>query len=640
MIPEFGLVCLILALMMSLVQAVVAPVGLLSQRFAFCLTLSKPAAFGQSFFVVIGFFTLMSCFVQDDFTLSYIAQNSNANLPLVYKICAVWGAHEGSLLLWSLILALWTVAVAAMTKALPKEVSVLVLSILGAISIGFLLLLLQTSNPFARLLPFSPNEGADLNPLLQDPGFVLHPPFLYMGYVGLAVPFAFAITAMLLKNKQIPWAAWARPWALLAWSFLTVGITLGSWWAYYELGWGGWWFWDPVENASFMPWLVGAALGHALLITSSSKEKLFNSWSLLLALSAFILSLIGTFLVRSGVVSSVHAFASDPSRGTFILGFLALVVMLSFGLFMTRGIKNQAISRTSAYSRESLMLLGNVILYVATLTVLLGTLYPIFIEVLKQERLSVGPPYFNSVFIPIMLPLLGLMAIAPHIKWREDTIGLLWPKIKIGLLLLPIVIVAIYFLRDFPIMSTVGILFGGWVIVATLLAVWKLKTTGKLILSRWGMILAHFGIGLAVLGIALTTTLETEKDLKMSLGDTITIQDYEFVFKDLKDIQGPNYEGIQATFVINQHQKLLCKLYPEKRFFIPRNTPMTETAIYPGLFRDFYIALGERLEDGSWTVRLYIKPFIRFIWLGGLLIALGAFISSLVAFRQTARGTI
>lgn len=639
MIPEFGLVTLILALMMSLVQAFVAPVGLINQRFAFCQTFSRPAAFGQCFFVVISFVTLMCCFVQDDFSLEYIAQNSNSHLPLVYKICAVWGAHEGSLLLWSLILALWTVAVATRTKALPKDVSVIVLSILGCISIGFLLLLLQTSNPFARILPFSPNEGADLNPLLQDPGFVLHPPFLYMGYVGLAVPFAFAITAMILKNKPIPWATWARPWALLAWSFLTVGITLGSWWAYYELGWGGWWFWDPVENASFMPWLVGAALGHALLI-SASKQQLFNSWSLLLALSAFILSLIGTFLVRSGVVSSVHAFASDPSRGTFILGFLALVVMFSFGLFISRGIKAQTLSRSSAYSRESLMLLGNVILYVATLTVLLGTLYPIFIEVLKEERLSVGPPYFNSVFIPIMIPLLGLMAIAPHIKWGEDTIGLLWPKMKIALLLSPIVVASLFFLKDFPVMSYIGILFGAWVLAGTLFAVWKLNVNGNLGLSRWGMILAHFGIGLAVLGIALTTALETEKDLKMSLGETVRIQKYEFVFKDLKDIQGPNYEGIQATFLINQNQKLLNKLYPEKRFFIPRNTPMTETAIYPGLFRDFYIALGERLDDGSWTVRLYIKPFIRFIWLGGLMIALGAFIASLVAFRQTVRGSI
>ncbi len=630
MIPEFGLVCLIIALLMSMVAGLMSPIGLLTGRFSYWQHLAKPAVFIQSLFISLSFVTLMSAFAQDDFSLSYVVQNSNSQLPQVYKLCALWGAHEGSLLLWVLILSFWTLAVTLYTRRLPPKVGLCVAAVLCALSFGFLLLLLQTSNPFLRLLPFEPSDGADLNPLLQDPGFVLHPPFLYMGYVGLAVPFAFAIAALLFKEKAEMWATWARPWALLAWAFLTIGITLGSWWAYYELGWGGWWFWDPVENASFMPWLSATALVHALYV--ADKRKLFQSWSLLLAISAFILSLIGTFLVRSGVVSSVHSFASDPQRGLFILGFIAVVIVASFTLYFLRGFRKDK-QQASALSKESILLLGNIILFVAMLTVLLGTLYPIIAEVIMGERLSVGPPYFNAIFNPMCLPLLVLMAFGPHVKWQQD----MMTKAKKGALLALVGAIAIlYFIPcPFSLMAKIAIVLAMGLILSTLYIFYSARAK---LAPKWGMMAAHLGIGLSVLGMALTTSLEVEKDLTLKVGDSTHIQGYQFEFKALEDIEGSNYEGIKATFHINKNNQMLYQVYPEKRFFIARNMPMTETAIVPGLFKDFYIALGERLDNGSWTCRIYIKPFVRFIWLGGLLVALGAFISSIRAFKESKRG--
>ncbi|MBI2791084.1 MAG: heme lyase CcmF/NrfE family subunit [Gammaproteobacteria bacterium] len=636
MCPEIGLFCLILAFMMALVQTILPPIGLAFTRFTFLQSLSRPAVFAQCFFVLMSFVTLVSSFVQDDFSVAYIAHNSNTQLPLIYKFCATWGAHEGSLLLWSMILAFWSLAVAVYSKKLPKEASIVVLSILGAISIGFFLLLLQTSNPFLRLLPFSPTDGADLNPLLQDPGFVIHPPCLYMGYVGFAVPFAFAICAMVFKKYSTEWVKWARPWALLAWGFLTIGITLGSWWAYYELGWGGWWFWDPVENASFMPWLIGAALCHALLV--SNRNQSFIPWSVLLALSAFILSLIGTFLVRSGVISSVHAFASDPARGSFILCFLAIVIMGSCSLYLGRGLNVKAKPQSSLLSRESMMLLGNIVLFVSTLTVLLGTIYPIFLEVIQQERISVGAPYFNMVFIPLMLPILVLMIFAPHLQWQGNQLSLLWPHIKKLCLILLMLLIAIFFLpQSFTLLSTIGILLGSGVIIGTLYKLMKMAKDQNMFrfpLSRWSMIIAHVGLGVSVLGIALTTSLETEKEINMMPSETVEIQGYQFTFKNEKGVQGSNYEGLQAEFIVRKNSQIVATLFPEKRYFIPRNLPMTETAISPGLLRDFYIALGERSENGNWSVRIYIKPFVRWIWLGGLLVAIGAFFASIDAFRK------
>lgn len=632
MIPEFGLFCLILSMILAISLTILSPIGLIEEKFAFLQNIAKPAVYGQCFFVILSFLTLMFCFVNNDFSVAYVAQNSNSHLPLIYKICAVWGAHEGSLLLWSLILTIWMAAVAFFSKQLPQDLATMVLTVLGAIQVGFLVLLLHTSNPFARILPFFPEDGSDLNPLLQDPGFILHPPFLYLGYVGFAVPFAFALAAMSLR-KNIPWAMYARPWALMAWSFLTVGITLGSWWAYYELGWGGWWFWDPVENASFMPWLVGAALGHALMV--SSRNPVFSSWSMVLAISAFLLSLMGTFLVRSGVISSVHAFASDPKRGVFILGFLAVVSACSFGLYIFRAKSNNKIS-TRILSKEALILLGNVIFFVAMLTVLLGTLYPLIIEVLQNAKISVGPPYFNSVFIPIMFPLLMLMAIAPYLQWGQGSFSQLLKKIRVFLFVFGVLALGIFYFRHtISPLSVVGVVLGSWVAIGTLFkSVSFLMAYRTFPLKQWGMFFAHLGIGFTVLGISLTTSLESEKEFKMGVKDIARIGQYEFLFNDLKDIHGSNYEGKQGHFIIKKNQQRIAELFPEKRFFIPRELPMTETAILPGLLRDFYIALGERFEDGSWSVRCYIKPFIRWIWLGGILVAVGAFLSGLVAFRQ------
>lgn len=637
MIPELGLFSLILALLMAICLSILPIIGDLGKKSVIAsearqFSIAKRAAIGQCFFVVLSFGTLVYCFMSNDFSVEYVAQNSNSQLPSLYKFCAVWGAHEGSLLLWSLILTLWTLVVALYSQAIPTRFLSAVLSTLGLINTGFLLLLLFTSNPFLRLLPFSPVEGADLNPLLQDPGFVLHPPILYMGYVGFAIPFAFAVAFMLINDKTIPWAMFARPWALLAWAFLTLGITLGSWWAYYELGWGGWWFWDPVENASFMPWLVGVALGHALFVTS--KREQLSTWSLLLALSAFVLSLIGTFLVRSGVLSSVHAFASDPGRGTFILCFMGLAVTCAFGLYTRHLATQKSTSTIHTVSKESFILLGNIVLMVAMLTVLLGTLYPLIIDVFSQEKLSVGPAYFNQVFVPLFCCMLVIMGATPSFQWHQDNLKRFWQQNRKRLtlyLILSMGLLLTLYQRILP-LSMLGMLLGSLLIGGMLFELlnrphWK----------KWGMILAHLGMGITVLGISLTTSLETEKEFTLAVGETVPVADYTFAFQGTSDIKGMNFEGKQGHFIISHENKIISQLYPEKRYFTARQLVMTETAIQPGFWRDFYIALGEKFDDGSWSVRIYIKPFIRWIWLGGILIALGAMVSSIDAFAALKR---
>ena len=628
MIPELGLFSLILALGFALTGMSIPLFAYFYPNLPLYQKWARSSAYGQGFFVLIGFLTLMFCFVQDDFSVAYIAKNSNTHLPLIYKWCALWGAHEGSLLLWSFVLSIWMMMVARFSHQLPKPIAIRVLGILGAVHVGFLLLLLHTSNPFERILPYFPTEGGDLNPLLQDPGFIIHPPFLYMGYVGFSVPFAFALAALTQKDQNIPWAVWARPWALLAFGFLTVGIVLGSWWAYYELGWGGWWFWDPVENASFMPWLVGAALIHALY--SYQKRSLFSNWGILLAMSAFFLSLMGTFLVRSGVLSSVHAFATDPLRGTFILSFLSIVLATSVGLYWYRFNQRQESVAFGLFSKGSFILLGNIILFVAMLTVMLGTLYPLILEVLNLGSISVGPPYYQTVFVPMMLVLLFLMIVAPHIFWDKDnSLGALKRSKKALIFLAAVaVIMALIASKLFSVLAIVGCVLGVWVIISALL-----KCKEGLNLSRFSMIIAHMGIGFFVLGATLTTTLDTEKDLQMQVGESLILSGYEFTFQSIKDIKGSNFEGMQAHFTAKRNNKVIAQMYPEKRFFIPRNLPMSETAIHAGLWGDLYIALGEKLDNG-WSVRLYIKPFIRWIWLGGLMIAFGAWCASAVAFRE------
>ncbi|MFI4938104.1 MAG: heme lyase CcmF/NrfE family subunit [Candidatus Berkiellales bacterium] len=663
MIPEIGLFCLILAFCLALTltfHPLLKPVNAISG-------LTRSLAFGQCFFVLLSFLTLILCFLLDDFSVEYIAQNSNSKLPLIYKFCAVWGAHEGSLLLWSLILSGWTLLVACQRKIPPHFLKV-VLVILGGVNLGILGLLLNTSDPFLRFLPFYPEEGADLNPLLQDPGFVLHPPLLYLGYVGFAVPFAFAMAALWIGDNKMPWASWAKPWALLAWGFLTAGITLGSFWAYYELGWGGWWFWDPVENASFMPWLVGAALVHALGVCAH--RGLFASWCVILAISAFMLSLIGTFLVRSGVLSSVHSFASDPARGYYILSFLTIILIGSMSGYFLRIHRFQHVQRLFLFSKGSLILLGNVILCAATLTVLLGTLYPLAIEVFANERLSVGPPYFNSVFIPLMLPLLLLMAITPHVHWQHEKLIHFWARIKKAMpLILGIALILIYFLwQGFPILSLLGIIFSAFLLFGTVFKAFRhyfknrayafsqgasqsssgvyrrvneqrrmTCNAGSTHKNIFGLILGHMGLAISVLGISLSSALETEKDLKMAPGEIAHIAGYDFLMQSIDNIAGSNFEGKQAHFLISQQQKNIAHVYPQKRFFIARQMAMSETAIHVGLWQDFYLALGEKLEGENWSVRIYIKPFIRWIWLGGILIALGTCVASFKAFRQMQR---
>jgi cytochrome c-type biogenesis protein CcmF len=622
MIPEFGLFSLILALCFAFV--------LMAGGMNRSLTvLQRPVTYGLCAFVILSFLILVYGFLQDDFSISYVAQNSNTHLPFMYKLCAVWGGHEGSLLLWVFILSLWTLGVTILSRGLPAPIMRSLYAVLGAIHAGFLLLLLHTSNPFLRLLPSIPAQGADLNPLLQDPGFVMHPPFLYLGYVGFAIPFAFAIAAMLNPKEPFSWAKWARPYALLAFSFLTIGISLGSWWAYYELGWGGWWFWDPVENASFMPWLVGAALVHALRV--SSLKPLFNSWSLLLALCAFILSLVGTFLVRSGVLASVHAFASDPARGVFILYFLAAVMIGSFALYLVHLQRAQGAMRLQFVSKESFILLGNIIFITATATVLLGTLYPLMMEVLTREKISVGSPYYSAVFVPIMMPLLLLMSFAPYTFWEQDSTKALFLRlVKPLLLCVGIIAVVGYFSwLSLPAISLVGVALGILIVISSLFKLW-----GNFSFNKMGMILAHFGLGMAVLGISLTTALQTEKEVQLSVGGSIKVSKYDVAFVGLNEQTGPNYIGKQGHFVISQNNQLIANLYPEKRFFTARETMMTETAIDPGFLRDFYIALGERFHDGSWSVRIYIKPFVRWLWLGGIFVALGAFIAALTALQS------
>lgn len=621
MIPEFGLFSLILALGFAFTLMAAGFYRPLS-------VLVKPLVFGLTGFVFFSFVTLVYCFVQDDFSVYYIAQNSNSQLPFMYKLCAVWGGHEGSLLLWVFILSLWTLGVSLASRSLPSAIASKLFAVLGAVHAGFLLLLLHTSNPFIRLLPNMPKDGADLNPLLQDPGFVMHPPFLYLGYVGFAIPFAFAIAVMWLPEERFAWAKWARPYALLAFAFLTIGISLGSWWAYYELGWGGWWFWDPVENASFMPWLVGAALVHALRVTSL--KPLFNSWSLLLALCAFLLSLVGTFLVRSGVLSSVHAFASDPARGVFILYFLGIAMVSSFGLYLCHLQRFDAVSRLRLLSKESFILLGNVIFVTAMATVLLGTLYPLIMEVLTNEKISVGPPYYAAVFVPIMMPLLLLMSIAPYIYWEQDSSQALMKRLAKPLLLCIVIMgVVVYFAKELPVICYLGVGLGVLVVASSLN-----KLRPPYTFSKMGMIFAHLGLGVAVLGISLTTALETEQEVQLKVGASVKVAEYEVEFAALTDQNGANYVGKQGHFIIRDDKQTIANLYPEKRFFTARETMMTETAIDPGFLRDFYIALGERFQDGTWSVRVYIKPFVRWLWLGGILVALGAFIAAMTALQS------
>jgi len=625
MLPELGQITLILALLVALLQAILPLAGAHRGKAAW-MAVARPAAYGQLFLLLAAFVVLTVAFVTQDFSVKYVAENSNSLLPMMYRYSAVWGAHEGSLLLWVLVLGIWTAAVAEFSRHLPETVVARVLGVMGVVSIGFLAFLIFTSNPFARLLP-APLEGRDLNPLLQDPGLIIHPPMLYTGYVGFVVPFAFAIAALLDGRIDARWLRWTRPWTNVAWAFLTLGIALGSWWAYYELGWGGWWFWDPVENASFMPWLAGAALLHSQAVTE--KRGSFGGWTLLLAIATFSLSLLGTFLVRSGVLTSVHAFAADPSRGLFILIFLGAVVGGSLLLYVLRA-PRAAGGAFVASSRETLLLANNVLLTAACGMVLLGTLYPLLADALELGKISVGPPYFGLLFLVLMTPLVLLLPFGPLTKWQKDQprkpLAMLAPWLVAALVLGGMA----YFLApQGPLKTAAGVAAGAWVALGTLRFVWtRLRANGKFTPEMLGMVLAHFGIAVFLIGALLVEAQNVQRELAMKPGQTVELGGYGFRFEGVEETRGPNYLSDLGHVQVLRGDKPLVRLNPEKRAYASGGQVMTEAGIRPSLFGDVYVALGEPLGNGAWAVRVHIKPFVRWIWLGALLMALGAFVTA------------
>ncbi|UOA07185.1 heme lyase CcmF/NrfE family subunit [Methylobacter sp. S3L5C] len=629
MIAELGQFSLILALCMALVLGIVPIIGAFRSQ-AGWIAVAKPAAFAQLLFMALSYGCLTYSCLTHDFSVKYIATNSNTSLPVLYLISGVWGAHEGSLLLWGLVLTIWTGLVAQFSKSIPAATLARVLGVMGLVSIGFILFLLLTSNPFERLFP-APLEGRDLNPLLQDPGLAIHPPMLYMGYVGFSVAFAFAIAALLEGRLDAAWARWSRPWTNMAWMFLTLGIALGSWWAYYELGWGGWWFWDPVENASFMPWLVGTALMHSLAATE--KRGVFKTWTVLLAIFAFSLSLLGTFLVRSGVLTSVHAFASDPARGLFILIFLAVVVGGSLLLYAVRAPSVKSSATFELVSKESAILLNNVLLVVTAASILLGTLYPLVIDALGLGKISVGPPYFNAVFVPLMAPLSIAVGLGMLLRWKKDSLGQLALRVRwiiaacvAGGLLLPIL------MPFYSWGAALGLTLALWTVAVTVLSfIDRLGAKGfswqrlqTIPAGFYGMTIAHLGIAVFVTGITLTSVYSVEKDVRMAPSETIDMSGYIFEFHGVKQTKGPNYVAQQAFVTVSHDGKQVAQLEPQKRVYQVQTMPMTEAAIDAGLSRDLFVAIGEPLGDeGAWSLRIYYKAFIRWIWMGAVFMAVG-----------------
>ena len=633
MIPELGLLSLALALCLAAVQASLPLAGAWRGNPRW-IALAAPTAWGQFTFLLLAFAALAHAFLGNDFSVAYVARNANSALPWYYKFSAIWGAHEGSLLLWALLLAGWSCAVCVGSRQLPRTMRARVLAVMGMISVGFLLFLIATSNPFERLLPDVPADGNDLNPLLQDFGLIVHPPMLYMGYVGFSVAFAFAIAALLDGRLDAAWARWSRPWTLVAWAFLGLGIALGSWWAYYELGWGGWWFWDPVENASFMPWLVGTALIHSLAATE--KRGVFKSWTVLLAIAAFSLSLLGTFLVRSGVLTSVHAFATDPARGVFILCFLLVVVGGSLALFALRAPAVASAASFGAWSRETLLLINNLLLSVAAAMILLGTLYPLVLDALTGAKLSVGPPYFNALFVPLMALLMAATALGVAARWKDTP-----PRWLAGMLG-PVLAASLAFAAGAAALArdsrwTVGAvcLLAAWIVLGALRdIVDKTRHLGlrrglpALGRSYWGMQLAHLGLAMCALGVVLNSAGNLERDLRMAPGDAVELGGYRFVFEGTTARPGPNFVAERGTMQILRDGRHVATLHPEKRVYHVQQNAMTEAAIFAGFTRDLFTALGEPLDNGAWAVRVHIKPFVRWIWLGALLMAAGGLLAA------------
>jgi len=629
MIPEIGHFALILALALAACQAILPLLGAHRNDTAL-MSVASYATYGQFLFVAISFVCLTIAFLSDDFSVLYVANHSQLALPTQYKISAVWSAHEGSLLMWILLLAGWTAAVAKFRSDMPDQLVARVIGVLGLLSIGFLLFALLTSNPFDRLIPAA-LDGGDLNPLLQDPGLAIHPPLLYVGYVGFSVAFAFAIAAMLSGDLDENWARWTRPWTVVAWLFLTMGIALGSWWAYYELGWGGWWFWDPVENASFMPWLMGTALIHSLAVTE--RRGLFKSWTLLLAISTFSLSLLGTFLVRSGIIVSVHAFATDPTRGFFILAFLAVVVIGALALYAWRAPALDSTAGFNAASRETFLLLNNVLLVVATTLVLLGTLAPLIVEMLNGGKISIGPPWFEVAFLIPMIPLVFLMGFGMHTAWRKQNEGVWFKVLKIPAIAAIVigVILPLLFYGRVSLMLVVGCTAAVWVVATALIQPyrsWRRKDgTAGITRSALGMSIAHLGMGLFVLGATIVSAFGIESDRAMRIGETLEVADLQFQLRELREVAGPNYTAIEAVVEIRDGAEFIATVRPQKRQYLVQKNWMTEAGIHPTWNKDLFIALGDQLGDGSWSVRIQYKPMIRFLWIGAFVMALGGMVS-------------
>src|SRR5215510_9511932 len=631
MIPEIGQFALILALMLAIAQATLPIIGA-AKGVPQLVAMARPTAQAQFIFVLIAISCLGYSFITNDFSVLNVATNSNSQLPLQYRLAATWGSHEGSLLLWTFMLTVWMVAVTLFSNHLPSEMVARVLSVMAMISTGFLLFMLLTSNPFQRLFPIPP-DGRDLNPLLQDPAMVAHPPMLYMGYVGFCVAFAFAISALIGGRLDATWARWSRPWTTIAWMFLTCGIALGSFWAYYELGWGGWWVWDPVENASFMPWLVGTALIHSLAVTE--KRGGFKSWTVLLAIAAFSLSLLGTFLVRSGVLTSVHAFATDPKRGIFILAFLGVVIGGSLLLYAIRAKQVGVGGKFEVISRESLLLSNNILLTVAAASVLLGTLYPLLVDALGGTKLSVGPPYFNLVFVPLMAPAMFLMGIGPIARWKKASLPDLVTRLRWAFVISVLTAVSLPFVfGQWKALVSLGLMLAFWIVTTVAVNLWervrvtsgqlstfqKLRTQSR---SYYGMQVAHLGVAVFIIGVTLVTGYQTEQDVRMSPGDVVTTGRYSFRFNGVTNATGPNYIAGRAEIVVSQDGVEIEKMFPEKRNYTASGNVMTETAIDSGIFRHLYISLGEPVGGGAWSVRVYYKPFVGWIWFGAILMALG-----------------
>ena len=636
MIPELGNFALILAALVALILGTLPLLGAHHNRMTW-VAVARPATSALALLVTFSFACLAHAFVNNDFSVVYVAQHSNSLLPLQYRVAAVWGGHEGSLLLWMLMLTWWAFAVRMLSSQLPENMVARVLGTIGLVAFGFLLFILITSNPFDRLLPGAA-EGRDLNPLLQDFGLIIHPPLLYMGYVGFSVAFAFAIAALLSGQLDAAWARWSRPWTTAAWCFLTLGIAMGSWWAYYELGWGGWWFWDPVENASLMPWLLGTALIHSLAVTE--KRNSFKSWTVLLAILAFSFSLLGTFLVRSGVLSSVHAFATDPRRGLFILAFLTVVVGASFALYAWRAPTVGLGKRFALWSKESALLGNNVLLLVAALAVLLGTLYPLLLDALGLGKISVGPPYFDSVFMPLMAPTVFLMGVGPLARWKETDLPSLALRLRWAAAISVVASLATGALAgEVRPVSTLGLVMAFWIAASVATDVWeRVHPAG----AAWadagtrarqipralvGMMVAHLGIAAFCFGVVMVKTYEVERDVKMAVGDSTTVRGYTFVFNGVKELQGPNYVAMQGQMQVTRNGGVPLEMRPEKRIYRVQQNPMTEAAIDAGVTRDLYVSLGEQVEGGAWIVRVYVKPFIDWIWGGCLLMALGGLLA-------------